>query len=42
MQQLCAILTEGMQPCFYGDSTLEDAIGKTQSRLNLYCAERRD
>lgn len=41
MQQLCAILTEGMQPYFYGDSSLADVLDKTQSRLNLYQAERR-
>ena len=40
MQQLSAILVEGMRPYFYGDSSLENAIDKTQSRLNLYYAER--
>lgn len=40
MQPLCAILAEGMRPCFFGDSTLEEAVSKTQSRLNLYLAER--
>ena len=40
MQPLCAILAEGMRPCFFGDSSLEEAVSKTQSRLNLYLAER--